>query len=136
MSPEENERLHKEAVHAACQVLGIPPEEEFEWHISLRNLWRERDDGLYEWCGKSCPPTPADGSWPYRYVRDEARACWVAIMLSEDEYRALPQQKCYGCGVKLKNNIAVRLKGQYLCAECASWHTQIPLDHPILTETK
>ena len=63
--------LYKEAVSAACKVLGIPPAQEHEWYVSCYDLWRQREDGLYEWCGVTCPPEPNDRSM--KYVRDEAR---------------------------------------------------------------
>ena len=82
MTPEENERLYKEAVHAACQVIGVPPEQEREWDFRLRDLWRRREDGLWEWMGLACPPFNPDG--PLRYIRDEQNKSWVGIPVTPD----------------------------------------------------
>lgn len=50
--------------------------------FTQRNLWHERDDGLWEWTGKQCPPNPMDGS--VHYVRDSTRQSWVCVPTPDD----------------------------------------------------
>lgn len=69
--------LYTAAVAAACRVLNIPEDEAGDWQFVPRNLWRQRPDGLWEWAGKGCPPTPTD--YEFKPVRDEERNSWVMV---------------------------------------------------------